>query len=526
MPSINWRRFPTIYNRNDTHWYVSKIKTYTAESISQLRDGLVLLNKWFVDQSLLTGRDIKFLANFLEEDQTSFLSKRVPTRLTWNPQTELFYAFQLEKANVISEKNRPPAVLQKYSRVFQHIENGDSYLRLRRRYKGKLLNDIAANARNFISMYKKLGVAWVEEGRSMVITSAGEKLMSEDLDWRVVIEKQLIKWQLYNPTVPRRYRDLRIFPYVFLLELLLKLESAQISKQEYTLFVTKASRMTDIEKVATQLEEYRSLDDEQRKLITESLQKLVAKRPRAIYVELLDSASKEIGFFTLAGPLQQAQIDRAQGIVLADRDRAEEIITKAGRPVFIEFRNELDWFSYYGDWEKGPTVEDAIQYYADMGEIQKAEAVANLPQATMENRAQLDTVIKEKDVELWFLDRLNLVETGLRLYAKGEIVGHQYSTEIGTIDILALDSSGKFVVIEFKKDQSSDQTVGQLLRYVGWVHLNLARKEPVRGIIIASQIDEKTRYALIGTQNPKRDELFSVYQYIGIEKRDISFPHS
>ena len=71
----------------------------------------------------------------------------------------------------------------------------------------------------------------------------------------------------------------------------------------------------------------------------------------------------------------------------------------------------------------------------------------------------------------------------------------QYRTDIGIIDILAKDkATGSYVVIELKRNQSSDDTVGQVLRYMGWVTENLKEKN-VRGIIVAGTYDEKLYYA-------------------------------
>jgi len=55
-------------------------------------------------------------------------------------------------------------------------------------------------------------------------------------------------------------------------------------------------------------------------------------------------------------------------------------------------------------------------------------------------------------------------------------------------------NSKEHVVIELKKNQSSDDTVGQVLRYMGWVREKL-KDEKVRGIIIAGKYDEKLDYA-------------------------------
>lgn len=78
----------------------------------------------------------------------------------------------------------------------------------------------------------------------------------------------------------------------------------------------------------------------------------------------------------------------------------------------------------------------------------------------------------------------------------GEQISQQYKTAIGFIDILAKDKNDdSYVVIELKKDQTSDKTVGQITRYMGWVKKNLNTPN-VKGVIIASGFDKKLEYAL------------------------------
>lgn len=81
----------------------------------------------------------------------------------------------------------------------------------------------------------------------------------------------------------------------------------------------------------------------------------------------------------------------------------------------------------------------------------------------------------------------------------GEVVGYKYKCDVGEIDLLAKHSSKKkprWLVIELKRKQTSDDTLGQVLRYMGWVEEHLAGGDPVEGLIIASEFDEKLRYAL------------------------------
>ena len=81
--------------------------------------------------------------------------------------------------------------------------------------------------------------------------------------------------------------------------------------------------------------------------------------------------------------------------------------------------------------------------------------------------------------------------------------GQQYETEIGPIDILAVEPKSKsFVVIELKKGRPSDKVVGQILRYMGWVKKNLCTSgQDVKGLVICRDRDSKLSYALEMTNN-------------------------
>jgi restriction system protein len=88
----------------------------------------------------------------------------------------------------------------------------------------------------------------------------------------------------------------------------------------------------------------------------------------------------------------------------------------------------------------------------------------------------------------------------LDIYAEdGEIVGQQYPSDTGPIDILAVSKDGtELVVIELKRGRVSDVVVGQILRYMGYVK-ELDPTKTVRGIIIGSDDDLRLRRALAMT---------------------------
>lgn len=80
----------------------------------------------------------------------------------------------------------------------------------------------------------------------------------------------------------------------------------------------------------------------------------------------------------------------------------------------------------------------------------------------------------------------------------GELVGQQYQTDTGPLDILAISKDKKtLLVVELKKGRASDVVVGQALRYMGYVQDELAEEaQSVRGVIIALEDDQRIRRAL------------------------------
>lgn len=85
----------------------------------------------------------------------------------------------------------------------------------------------------------------------------------------------------------------------------------------------------------------------------------------------------------------------------------------------------------------------------------------------------------------------------------GEIVGQQYPSDTGPIDILAISKDKKeLLVVELKKGRASDSVVGQIQRYMGYVKEELAESgQQVKGVIIALENDLKIKRALSVTTN-------------------------
>jgi restriction system protein len=85
----------------------------------------------------------------------------------------------------------------------------------------------------------------------------------------------------------------------------------------------------------------------------------------------------------------------------------------------------------------------------------------------------------------------------------GEIIGRQYLSDTGPIDILAISKDRKeILVVELKKGRISDVVVGQIQRYMGYIQDELAEKgQTVKGVIIALEDDLRLRRALSVARN-------------------------
>ena len=80
----------------------------------------------------------------------------------------------------------------------------------------------------------------------------------------------------------------------------------------------------------------------------------------------------------------------------------------------------------------------------------------------------------------------------------GDLVGQQYQTDTGPIDILAISKDKKtMLVIELKRGRTSDVVVGQIQRYMGYVQDELLDNgQQVKGLIIGLEADNKLKRAL------------------------------
>lgn len=109
------------------------------------------------------------------------------------------------------------------------------------------------------------------------------------------------------------------------------------------------------------------------------------------------------------------------------------------------------------------------------------------------SKNQKVTII-ERNLEEFVIHQLEEIEPGLVLEKR------QLHTNAGRLDLLCKDRDGQYVVVELKRLHGTDQVVGQILRYMGWVHENY-QTDKVRGIIIVGKKDQALSYAIKAVPN-------------------------
>lgn len=151
-----------------------------------------------------------------------------------------------------------------------------------------------------------------------------------------------------------------------------------------------------------------------------------------------------------------------------------------------------EWLDKYYQW-KGKAIGEEMEINEEESEDEQI--------ITDSSVIDKNSFVLEKHLEDFLIANWEATELG-KLYdlieEDGDIVSQQYLTkDIGNIDLLVIEKrSGNYVVIELKKGKTSDQAIGQLTRYMGWVKRNKADGKKVKGIIIAGGQDERLKYAI------------------------------
>jgi Endonuclease NucS len=395
-------------------------------------------------------------------------------------------------------------------KVLKEFEGGKAWRHCQRAYvqrlndKGISVAEIewegggAPLARMLKQVFVMLGLAWVDPNDRVEITPAGDKFLT-DKDPDGVLSDQMSRYQFTNPSVASHaHKAITLHPIPFVGEVLRSLDGQSIDAFEYTLFVSRAKNFGDVDLVIDQIDRFRALSDEMKALVVETCEsyKLPGIRRSSMYNTIRLDRTYALKMFALSR-LIETNAEGGLSIRKGALKNYRAYLAQYGREgAYINFANEKDWVAYFGDPKAAPTIDTALDYYVNTGDIAAAIATKKkITKSAKELAAFQDMIVSEKAVEDYLENHLDVV--GSKIGAKLKLVGRQYSTTVGPIDLLTTDAkTGDYVVIELKKGHSADKVYGQCSRYMGWVRKNLSEKgKKVHGVIVARQIDNKLKAA-------------------------------
>ena len=162
-----------------------------------------------------------------------------------------------------------------------------------------------------------------------------------------------------------------------------------------------------------------------------------------------------------------------------------------GRPALL-FKTGRSTYSRYDAEVHGLYDEQGLSL-DDEDTVDDEGFVPELEETVQERAAEFAL---EVYLEEFLLTNWHKIGWGAPLELYNGREGHQFVTTVGRLDFLAVDTRDMaLVVIELKRGRPSDQVVGQAARYMGWIKHTMAGGRPVRGLIVAHEIDDKLKFA-------------------------------
>jgi hypothetical protein len=190
--------------------------------------------------------------------------------------------------------------------------------------------------------------------------------------------------------------------------------------------------------------------------------------------------------------------------------------THSGQPLFIKLLSKNLIPHFFARWDNNDPrftylgIGSVVKYEDDAetkSGIKAIKLLLSLDDAefilpgSKEKQDTKSSFMFERHLEDFLVtnwERTHLGKT-YSIYRENDVLlGRQYRTETGPLDILALSKDSKeFLVVEIKRDRASDVVVGQTLRYMGWIKKNLCSNgQTVKGCIVALSGDAKLENAL------------------------------
>lgn len=145
--------------------------------------------------------------------------------------------------------------------------------------------------------------------------------------------------------------------------------------------------------------------------------------------------------------------------------------------------------------KRGTNIGDEISVKIDIKEIENGMNVIHLEFLNVRENSESETKESnfsfelESQLEEYIIQNIEKLESGLK------VSDRQYKIGVNKLDLLCTDKNRNYVIIELKNKKTSDQVVGQILRYMGCLKEH-KQIDKVRGIIVAPETDMNLEYAI------------------------------
>jgi len=234
----------------------------------------------------------------------------------------------------------------------------------------------------------------------------------------------------------------------------------------------------------------RTIYDKSTRILLKDMLKEMGLQPGQVF-----TTSRVINWFRERYPKLQPSSIRAHLVQASTNDRSRLHHTSTNATDDLIFKVDSGQFRLYEPGKDPAPIHEFVE--GDVAREQEITAAEEDDVDDAGTHAGSTEFLLERDLQRYLAENLECIEPGLRLYEVDDIRGVEFEAGGGRrIDILAVDKEGSLVVLELKVSKGYDRVVGQLLRYVNWVRLNVAESgQRVRGIIVCRTMSEDLRLA-------------------------------
>ena len=509
---MDLEKYKKWYIRDAGHLYTSKVKQINRDSINEMARALALYHNLF--KSYKTNKNLfKQFKNFgIDSGVKNYLLKN--NVIPKSEVSSLFLSLEICISDLWDHEHlrtvNPDKYLIVQDLIKDHLE-GKSYKHFIKKYdKDFLVGDIRIHVRNYNSWLQKFGFCGFDKNRFYTTEAGIEYLYNCDDDeiTEAIFTEQIKKYRIWNPTILKKYKEIDIMPYYLILQVLVKIPNNSFTKDEYVLFITKikSHKESEINKCIYNIKVFRQFSAKSKKNYKKEIQladkRAFPKRKRTHLETIEDSAGKEIPLYCFSNLTSIMSGQGGKTVVLNNKAEAKKELNKLKTNLNYNITDRYDWIRYQGSLGE-LTLEDIVEnYLKNFGQDKLLEELKRKGYSKKKAEKIITDHVLEKEIEKYYIENIHLISSSLSVVNKPHY-GNQFPTTVGIIDLLCIDKKTKqYVVIEFKRGSGSDEVIGQILRYMGWVYTNLEKENNiVRGIIVSRNLTNKLEHAMIGYQS-------------------------